>query len=90
MSRTKRNREPAMALIFVEKKYILLNNVDQLADLNFISMQLPVEITNKIEIQHIISKLYELNLQTKYKKYLTAYYQADLTILWHVNTTDCY
>lgn len=48
-----------MDLIFVDKKYILLDYINKLEGLDFMSLQLFVEMTDKIEIQCIVFKLYK-------------------------------
>lgn len=63
--------------------------MNKLSDCDFVSMQLPIEMTNKVEIQRIESKLYERNLQITCKKHLTAYHQVDLAILWFINIISC-
>lgn len=47
---------------FCVKQYILVDSVNELKDSNFINLQSPIMITNKVEIQYIVSKLYECNL----------------------------
>lgn len=69
-----RNKQPVIALIFVKKKHILPDSVDELEGSDFISLQSLIEITNIVEIQHIVSKLYKHNLQTICEKYLTSYH----------------
>lgn len=46
----------------MEKKYISPNNANKLEGLDFVYMQSPIEITNKLKIQKIVSKFYKYNL----------------------------
>lgn len=50
MGKGGKNRQPAIALIFMKKKYILLNDINEFANSDFMNIQLPIEITNKVEI----------------------------------------
>ncbi len=70
----------------MEKKYILSDNVDILEDLEFVSLQLFIETTNKVKIQYITFKFCNHNLQTICKKHLISYHQVDTAILWFINT----
>lgn len=89
LSRYRRNGQQAVALIFVEKKHILPDGIDELEGLDFIHLRSPVEMTNKRKIQEIVSKFYEHNLKITRKKNLTAYHRVDPAILWFVNSTSC-
>ena len=90
LGRCERNRQQAVALIFVKRKHIIPDGVDELEGLDFVYLQLPIRMTNKLKIQEFVSKLYKHNLQTTHKKNLTAYHPVDLAILWFVNSTCCY
>lgn len=74
LGRCGRNGQQAVVLIFVERKHILPDGVDELEGSDFVYLQSPVEMTNKPKIQQIVSKLYEHNLQTICEKNLTAYH----------------
>lgn len=90
LDRYGRNRQQAIALIFVERKYILPDDVDELEGLDFVHLQSPIKMTNKLKIQEIVSKLYKHNLQTTREKNLTAYHRVDSAILWFINSIGCH
>lgn len=49
LSRYRRNGQPAIALIVVEKKYILLDGIEELEGSDFMSLRSPIKMTNKVE-----------------------------------------
>lgn len=69
----------------MEKKYIFPDNINKLKDLDFISLQLSIEVTNEVKIQSIISKFNECNLKSTHEKYLISYHYMDFIILLFVN-----
>ena len=74
LGRCRKNRQQTVVLIFVGRKYIIPDSVDELVGLDFVYLQSPVEMTNKLKIQEIVSKLYKHNLQTTCKKNLITYH----------------
>lgn len=62
LDKWKRNRQIAIALIFIKKKDILLNDINKLKHLNFVNLQSYIKMSNKVGILGIVLKFYKCNL----------------------------
>lgn len=83
------NGQSAISLVFMEKKHILPEDVDELEGSDFVNMQLRVETANKTGVQELVSKLYDSSLQTTCKNHLMIYHRVNPAILLFVNLVGC-
>lgn len=80
---------PAIAIVFVETRQILLDDLNTLDGSAFKDLRLPVSQENRDQITDVIIRLYRENIQSKARKTGNAYQKTDSAILWFLNTIGC-
>lgn len=80
---------PAVAIIFVESKHFLRDDVALNTDSPFRELTTAIGSQDSERAKEIVSTLYENNHQNKKSKAPTPYHAIDPAILWLINTTGC-
>lgn len=80
---------PAVALVFVEKKHILPDDMHEINDSDFKNSRAPVEIEDWLGTSGLVAALYKNNLPTTREKTGSVYGTIDPAILWLINSVGC-
>ena len=79
----------AIAVLFVNSKQILPDDIHTLEASPFKDLQMAVSCKNQDIITDVVAKLYRDNLQHNKEKDGNMYEQTDPAILWYINTSAC-
>lgn len=79
----------AVAMVFVETRQILPNNVHTLEGSAFNDLRLPITRENRDQITDVIARLYCNHICLNAPKTEKSYQKTDPAILWFLNTTGC-
>ena len=79
----------AVAIVFIETRQILSDNMHILEGSAFKDLCLPITCENQEQITDFIVRLYYKHIHSNIPKTKNLYQKIDLAILWLLNTTSC-
>ncbi len=84
----RRKEIQAVAVVFVESKHILLEDMTNAAD-EYSFARLPVAKGEKNATEKVVSSIYKDNMQIRREGDLSAFHKVDPPLLWFFNTVGC-
>ena len=79
----------ALAVIFVESKHILPENMTNAVE-DYSFARLPVAKREKDATEKIVSSMYKDNMQIRKERDFSTFYKVNPPLLWFLNITDCH
>lgn len=79
----------AVAMVFVETREILPDDVHTLEGSAFKDLQLPITRENRDQTTDIIARLYRKHIKSNAPKTGNSYQRTDPVVLWFLNTIGC-